>query len=142
MAHILIADDDEIIHELFGMAFRDAGHTVGCVADGIQALAVMAQRRFDLLVLDCNMPQMGGTEVLLQMRSNADWAMMPVIVLTGHASPQDRSIAENARADLFCSKACDPDWLVFQAETLMAQKGRAAPVKHRTSLLGKPYLAC
>lgn len=142
MAHILIADDDEIIHELFGAAFRRAGHSVGFVADGSQVLSVLASRHVDLLVLDCNMPMMSGLEVLKRLRTSPEHCLLPVLVLTGHSSPQDRQIAENARADLFCSKASNPDWLVYQAEDLLDRKGRPVEIKSEAERFGLRRMAC
>lgn len=142
MARILMVDDDEVIHELFGEAFEIAGHSVAHLDDGLLAMSTLTARQFDLLILDCNMPEMCGLEVLRQVRAHQDLCLLPVLVLTGHASPQDRVIAEYARADLFCSKASDPDWLVYQAEILIAEKVRIAPVKKQRSPLGKPFHSC
>lgn len=123
MAHIIIADDDPLVPQIFGRAFRDAGHSVGWVDDGDQVLAVLGSRPVDALVLDCNMERQSGFEVLWQIRASR-FARLPVVMLTGRTSPGDRKLADNSRVDLFCTKASDPDWLVFQVENLIADKAR------------------
>ena len=123
MAHVIIADDDPLIPEIFGLAFREAGHTIGWVADGDQVLDVLKARHVDCLVLDCNMPRQSGFEVLWQIRAS-QFARLPVVMLTGRTGPSDRELAHNSRVDLFCTKASDPDWLVFQVEQLIAEKAR------------------
>lgn len=123
MAHIIIADDDPLIPEIFGNAFRRAGHSLGWVPDGDQVMDVLAARHVDALVLDCNMPNQSGFEVLWQIRASR-FARLPVIMLTGRTGPSDRELAHNSRVDLFCTKSCDPDWLVFQVENVIADKAR------------------
>ncbi len=128
MAHILIADDEAIIRHLYGAAFEAAGHSVGLVADGDDALGVLAARSVDLLVLDWMMPRVSGVEVMRKVRLSARHCRLPVIMLTMRAGVQDRSIADNAFVDLLFSKSSAPDWLVYQAEQLMIDKARVVPV--------------
>ena len=128
MAHVLIADDDKIIHHLYGSAFRQAGHSVGNVFDGNEVERVLAARPCDLLLLDWMMPDLSGFDVLRRLRLSAATCRMPVIMLTARSSPEDREIAENAHVDLLFSKRSSPDWLVFQAEQLIIDKARVAPV--------------
>lgn len=123
MPHMLIADDDPLIFEIFGKAFREAGHSVGWVEDGDEVMAVLGARPVDALVLDCNMPRQSGFEVLWQIRASR-YARLPVVMLTGRTAPSDRELAANSRVDLFCTKNSDPDWLVFQVENLIAEKSR------------------
>ena len=128
MAHVLIADDDKIIHHLYGSAFRQAGHSVGNVFDGNEVERVLAARPCDLLLLDWMMPDLSGFDVLRRLRLSAATCRLPVIMLTARSSPEDREIAENAHVDLLFSKRSSPDWLVFQAEQLIIDKARVAPV--------------
>ena len=128
MAHVIMADDDEIIREIFGDAFRRAGHSVGMLSNGREVLDALAERKADLLVLDCSMPEMTGIEVLRELRTSGRHYMLPIMMLTGRSSRNDRDLALNSFADLYYSKEVDPDWFVFQAEELMASKGRRAPM--------------
>ncbi|MDP3676420.1 MAG: response regulator [Novosphingobium sp.] len=128
MAHILIADDEPIVRHLYGAAFEVAGHSVGLVADGDEALEVIAARSVDLLVLDWMMPRLSGFEVMRALRMSAQHCRLPVIMLTMRTGVQDRTIADNALVDFLVSKTSAPDWLVYQAEQLIIDKARVAPV--------------
>ncbi len=60
MAHIIIADDDEIVRDIVRDTFREYGHVVGCVNDGAAALEAIAATRPNLLILDCTKPGLFG----------------------------------------------------------------------------------
>lgn len=60
MARIIMADDDEIVGEIAQNALIAAGHGVGLLNDGKDMLAVIRAKRPDLVILDCNMPEMNG----------------------------------------------------------------------------------
>lgn len=127
MARILIADDDPIVAEIFGEAFRGAGHEVRAVTDGREVIAALGEFPTDCLILDCMMPLVTGIEVLRLLRSSQKYCRLPVIMLTARTSPSDREVALNSRVDLYCTKHCDPDWLVFQAEDQILRKAMIAP---------------
>jgi DNA-binding response OmpR family regulator len=124
MARIIMADDDEIVGELVSDALISAGHAVGILNNGADALKVIEARRPDLVILDCNMPEMSGLLVLRQMRDSPDLCETPVLILTGRRGARDTEIAFYEGADDFMSKPFDPDELVFRVEELLARKGR------------------
>ena len=61
---ILVVDDDEQLLALLCSFLRDSGYDVECVETGARALERIESNRFDLLVLDVNLPEMDGKEVL------------------------------------------------------------------------------
>lgn len=127
MARIIMAEDDEIVAEVAREALMAAGHGVGVLGDGAEALRVIRARRPDLVILDCNMPELSGLLVLRQMRDSADLHDIPVLVLTGRQSDRDEEIAFYEGADDYMKKPFDPDQLVFRVEELLARKsGKAA----------------
>ena len=92
------------------------------------------QRRPDLVILDCNMPELSGVLVLRKMRDLAELADTPVLMLTGRQSARDSEIAYFAGADDYMTKPFDPDELVFRVEDLLKRKSaakRAAPAAAR-----------
>ena len=81
---ILIADDDGLIRFIAKTVVEKAGMIGVDAADGEEALAVLnADDRIDLVLLDLDMPNMGGLEVLRRMREDPRIARIPVLVLTG-----------------------------------------------------------
>lgn len=120
MARIIIADDDEIVGEIARDAMAAAGHGVGLLSDGKTALAVVRAKRPDLVVLDCNMPELSGLLVLREMRNSMDLCAIPVLILTGRQSQRDVDLAHFEGANDYLKKPFDPDELVFRAEELLA----------------------
>ena len=86
MPRILIADDDAPSREAYGMSLKLAGHDLSEAKDGREAMRLLGERTFDLVVLDLAMPSPDGVSVLQAIRKNATWRRLPVIVVT--ALPQ------------------------------------------------------
>jgi len=124
MARIIMADDDEIVGEVASDALIAAGHAVGLLDNGADALKVIRARRPDLVILDCNMPEMSGLLVLRQMRDSVDLCDTPVLMLTGRQGARDSEIAFYEGANDYMKKPFDPDELVFRVNQLL---GRAGP---------------
>ena len=131
MARIIIADDDEIVGELARDALLDRGHGAGVVTNGADALRVVKARRPDLLILDCNMPEMSGVLVLRELRNTPDLADLPIMMLTARRSTQDENLAMFSGADAYVKKPFDPDELVFLVEELLASRQKAVAVQPR-----------
>lgn len=126
MARIIYAEDDDLVGQLVQETLIDAGHAVGVVQDGKQALDVVRQRRPDLLILDLSMPQMTGSEVLDKIRRDLALYDLPVLILTARRSLADETIAIKAGATEYLRKPFDPDQLVVTVEAMLA-KARAHP---------------
>ncbi|MEO7239807.1 MAG: response regulator [Sphingomicrobium sp.] len=126
MGTIILADDDELIAAVVTDALMGAGHAVGWLADGASALEVIRQRPPDLVILDCNMPELGGIHVLREMRRVDYLHRVPVLMLTGRASAHDEHIARFAGATDYLRKPFDPVELIDRAEELMDGRRRFA----------------
>ncbi len=90
MARILIAEDDESMRHFLARELERAGHRVSKVADGVEAIPLLEQQQFDLLVADIVMPEMDGLELARQAERLA--VGLKVIFITGFAA-----VAMNAR---------------------------------------------
>lgn len=119
MARIIIAEDDGIVAEVARDALLAAGHGVGVLPDGAQALQVIRARTPDLVILDCNMPELSGLLVLREMRKSPKLAHIPVLILTGRRSEKDVTLAMYEGADDYLKKPFDADELVFRVEELL-----------------------
>lgn len=91
-ATILIADDTALFRALLSDALQEQGYAVFSARDGEEALAALLQspNRFDLAILDLEMPGRTGVEVLEALRAAPDGRDLPVLALTGHEFEQDR----------------------------------------------------
>jgi len=81
-ARILVADDDPLLRRLAVRVLTRAGHTVEAAHDGLEALRIIQNQPFDLLVLDLDMPGMGGLELLQSLRHQGIASRIPVLILT------------------------------------------------------------
>jgi len=100
---VLVVEDDADLREaLVGLLVAE-GHEVEGVGDGRAALESMRARRPDVVVLDLMLPIMDGWEVLAVQRSEPGLAEIPVVVVSGNATP----VAAAAHADLYLVKPLD-----------------------------------
>ena len=81
MARILIVDDDEQICVLVSRLLEIDGHAVATAMTGVDALAELRARDFDLMLLDLVMPQKGGVETIMEIRTISP--SLPIIVMSG-----------------------------------------------------------
>lgn len=124
MGRIIFADDDEIVAQLVSDALIGAGHAVGWLNDGRSALEVIRRRPPDLVILDCNMPDMSGIMVLREMRKSPSLCDVPVLMLTARQSDSDEGIARYEGANDYLRKPFAPSVLVGRAEDLMRGEKR------------------
>ena len=83
MLNILVVDDDAAVREIIGDGLDAEGRSFAYAASGAEALAKIANARFDLVILDRAMPEMSGLQVLKSLRANPATAQLKVIVCTG-----------------------------------------------------------
>jgi two-component system cell cycle response regulator DivK len=85
MKKILIVEDNPMNMELILDLLEFYGHNVTEAEDGIKALERLAEERFDVILLDMQLPKMDGLEVLERIKNNPSTAYTPVIAVTAHA---------------------------------------------------------
>ncbi len=121
MAHILIADDDELIAELASQTLIDAGHACGWVTSGEAAWHLLGKRRPDILLLDQDMPGMSGVTMLRKMRGSPEYYDLPVIMFTAMSGAQDESQAIYAGAQDYVRKPYDPTGLINRVQRVLSR---------------------
>ncbi|MDM4767753.1 adenylate/guanylate cyclase domain-containing response regulator [Pelomonas sp. SE-A7] len=82
-AQVLLVEDNRVNRLLLSRQVEQLGHVVQAVEDGLKALAVLRERRFDLMLLDIEMPGLNGFQVLEQLTADPELREMPVIVTSG-----------------------------------------------------------
>src|ERR1035441_10990019 len=85
---VLIVEDDSALGHFLGQGLKLDGHEVGLASDGEAALALAAQMRPELMILDLGLPRMDGLEVLAKMGER--FGSTSVLVLTGRAGMGER----------------------------------------------------
>jgi two-component system KDP operon response regulator KdpE len=100
-ARILVVDDEPQIRRVMKSALPRQGYFVADARSGEEALQCLRQERFDLILLDRNMPGMGGLEICRQIRSTSDVA---IIMLTVRKAEFEKIEALDAGADDYVTK--------------------------------------
>jgi two-component system, OmpR family, response regulator len=114
--HILIADDDPHIRELLSFALAKAGMEVTEVGDGEAALAAVATRSPDLLILDINMPKMDGLEVCRRLRAEGN---LPILFLSSRDDEIDRVLGIELGGDDYVVKPFSPREVVARVGAIL-----------------------
>ena len=109
---ILVVDDEPVIRSLFARALRDAGYTAVEAADGREALELLDEQRVSLVVLDSTMPRLDGPGTIVALRRREATRTLPVILVTGRASPEERVSGLELGADDYLTKPVVLDELV------------------------------
>lgn len=91
---ILYIDDERPALELISQALKLVGYEITGVVSGKEGLALMRERKPDLVLLDLMMPQISGWEVYQAMKTDMDLADVPVIVITARVPNQDRILVK------------------------------------------------
>jgi two-component system OmpR family response regulator len=102
---ILLVEDDRPLAEALTALLAGAGYAVDCVGDGASAEALARAERFELVILDLNLPQMDGLSVLRAMRARRDSAA--VMILTARGAPEERVRGLDLGADDYMVKPFD-----------------------------------
>src|SRR3954463_1733201 len=98
---ILIVDDEPQIRRVMRTALTGEGYIVEDANSGEKALNVLRESRFDLVLLDMNMPGLSGMETCRQIRSESE---VGIIMLTVRSTEADKVAALNAGADDYVTK--------------------------------------
>jgi signal transduction histidine kinase/CheY-like chemotaxis protein len=103
---ILLAEDNSVNQLLAVRLLEKRGHTVSCVQDGNEALDLLSKVKFDLVLMDVQMPNLGGLEAtrILRDRERTTGKRIPVIAMTAHAMKGDREACLDAGMDGYVSK--------------------------------------
>ena len=131
MKHIFLLEDDETLGRGIAMALTGTDTSVTCHSTLTLARETLAEEHFNLLILDINLPDGSGLDLLRQVRSEGDTT--PVILLTANDLELDEVTALEAGADDYITK---PFSLAVLRARVNAQLRRGAPTVSQTMSMG------
>jgi len=107
--NILVAEDNQVNQQVIEGILRHAGHNVRIASAGDSALDILSDEldKIDMLILDMNMPEISGVEVVKSLRFMDTSGQLPVIMLTADATPEAKEASLNAGANRFLTKPID-----------------------------------
>jgi DNA-binding response OmpR family regulator len=127
MTRVLVVEDDRDIADLVARYLEKAGFGVDVLSSGRDALAALAERPPDLLVLDLMLPEVDGLEICRAARTNTRTAAIPIIILTARAEESDRIVGLEIGADDYLAKPFSPNELVARVRALLRRTTRQPP---------------
>ncbi|MBL8755750.1 MAG: response regulator, partial [Planctomycetes bacterium] len=101
---ILLVEDNAINQTVARRMLEQLGQTVHLAANGIEALAALQQSPFDLVLMDCQMPEMDGFEATRRIRTNTPKELLPIVAMTANSLKGDRERCLEAGMDDYLTK--------------------------------------
>jgi type II secretory ATPase GspE/PulE/Tfp pilus assembly ATPase PilB-like protein/ActR/RegA family two-component response regulator len=122
--HVLVVDDDGASRAIARGLLEREGYRVSEAADGSEGLVLLARgETFDLMVLDLDMPTLGGRETLRAVRGSVSTAGLPIVVLTGTRDPRAEIELMEQGADDYIHKPIDPPRFVTRVKATLRRAG-------------------
>lgn len=124
---LLVVDDNESNREILSRQLRRRGYQVTAADGGESALAIAADRPFDLVLLDIMMPGIDGVEVLRRLRQQRSAAELPIIMATARTDSRDIVECAELGANDHVAKPIDFEVLAAKIRALLRLKASAVP---------------
>lgn len=138
-ATVMMIDDEETTIDVLEMALQDAGYrNFVRETDSRRAMATLAQVRPDVVLLDLNMPHVGGFEILQQVRNDETLRYSNIIILTSSTDADTKLKALELGATDFLGKPVDPSELALRLRNTLAAKAYQDRLRYYDPLTGLP----
>jgi PAS domain S-box-containing protein len=126
---ILLAEDNPVNQEVAVHLIERRGHSVIVAENGRQALEAIERHSFDLVLMDVQMPEMGGLEAtrIIREQEKASGRHLPIIAMTAHAMQGDREQCIESGMDGYLAKPIDPKTFLQTVEGISEHSARSEP---------------
>lgn len=120
MAEILVVDDSKVMREMIIACLRaEPGLAFTHAASGLEAIERLSLKPFDLIVLDLNMPDIGGIEVVEFVRGQDRLKALPIIIVTTRGDDSSKKRALEAGASRYMTKPFTPEAILTEVRSLL-----------------------
>ena len=127
MQTILVVDDSQTMRRMVRAALGTLpGVTFAEAGSGLQAIETLAVQQVQMLMLDLNMPDMHGLDVLRFLRSHDQYRELPVMILTTRGDETSRDAALKAGASAYMTKPFSPTELAASVRELLTASSRSS----------------
>jgi CheY-like chemotaxis protein len=124
VARILLIEDNELNRDMLSRRLARKGYEVIVAEDGGRGLALAAEAKPDLVLMDMSLPVIDGWEATRRLKADPATRDIPVIALTAHAMASDRQKAVEAGCDDYDTKPVELPRLLEKIERLLARGRR------------------
>jgi len=118
---IMVIDDQPDILDIVKAILERSGYVVQVADSGMEAFSLMEEKKPDLIILDIMMPQMDGLKVLQQLKGNADYSSIPVILLTVKVQHEDVLKGYKLGADYYITKPFNSSQLIVGINFILSK---------------------
>jgi len=120
MHHLLIVDDSKLMRDMVAACLRPLGDVAFEFAGtGLEAIERLALAGFDLVILDLNMPDVGGLEVIEFVRAQDSLRALPILIVTSRSDDDSRARVLAAGASSFLPKPFAPLQILGEVKRLL-----------------------
>ena len=110
---MLVAEDNRTNQKVIGKILEHAGHRATIVATGQEAVEALEEPGYDLVLMDLNMPELGGIEAVKLLRFTHDLdELPPIVALSADATPQTREACRTVGFSAYLTKPVDTQLLL------------------------------
>ena len=139
MQRILVVEDDFDIQELLQNFLQEAGYEVAVANDGVEALSLFADQRYDLIVLDIMLPKIDGYGVCELIRKQSD---VPIIMLTALSGEEDQIKGLDLQVDDYITKPFSMPVLLRKIAAVLRRSNRKAEECYQVIAYSNLLLNC
>ncbi|ABG85748.1 response regulator transcription factor [Clostridium perfringens] len=116
---VLIVDDEEHIRELIKFNLKKEGYDIEVAVNGTEALNIIREIKFDLILLDLMLPEIDGLEVCKEIRRNEETSDIPVMMITAKGEEFDKVLGLELGADDYITKPFSIRELMARVKALL-----------------------
>lgn len=119
---VLVVEDEPVNREIVMILLEDRGVAFDVAEDGARAVELASQSRYDLILMDVQLPVMSGLEATQRIRA-LPGARTPIVAMTAGSFAEDVALCREAGMDDFLAKPFDPDVFLARVERYLADGG-------------------
>jgi signal transduction histidine kinase/DNA-binding NtrC family response regulator len=131
--HLLVVEDNDVNRIVITKFLKDWNFTYDCASDGLTAIELIERNRYDVILLDVEMPGMKGYEVVKYIRKELKMTDQPVIAMTAHANKSEEEKCLQAGMSDYLSKPFHPEDLKLVIYSAIGKKREQKHKQPKTS---------
>jgi CheY-like chemotaxis protein len=137
---VLVVDDNVVNQQVACGVLRRRGHRVTVAANGVEAVAAVEAHQFDVVLMDVQMPEMGGFEAtgIIRAREAGTGRRLPIVAMTAHALAGDRERCLEAGMDDYVQKPINGAAVCALIEALTGTEAAPASRQREPECLPRP----
>jgi chemotaxis protein histidine kinase CheA/ActR/RegA family two-component response regulator len=126
---VLVVDDSPTVRQSLALLLNDAGYAVTTARDGMDAIALAAKVKPDIVLTDLEMPVLDGLELTQHLRARPETHALPIVMITSRSMEKHRRLAEQAGVSAYVTKPYTDQELLAVVARLLASGATSSAVE-------------